>query len=91
VLAHGLQTVAPRQHQSLADDILAGGGALLSEFPFGRPPLPPQFVKRDRTQAGLAQGVVMIQSDVRGGSLHAARAALVYQRWLAVPYPTGKD
>jgi DNA processing protein len=33
----------------------------------------------------------MIQSDVRGGSLHASRAALTYARWLAVPYPTDKD
>jgi DNA processing protein len=91
VLAHGLHTIAPSAHQSLADEILDRGGALLSEFPFGRPPIPQQFVKRDSTQAGLAQGVVMIQSDLRGGSLHASRAALTYQRWLAAPYPTDKD
>ena len=91
VLAHGLQTIAPKQHEDLAEDILASGGALLSEFPFGRSPIPQQFVKRDRTQAGLAQGVVMIQSDLRGGSLHASRAAVLYARWLAVPYPTDKD
>lgn len=53
--------------------------------------MPQQFVKRDRTQAGMAQGVVMIQSDLIGGSLHASRAALDYQRWLAVPYPTSLD
>jgi DNA processing protein len=91
VLAHGLQTIAPSKHERLAEEILAGGGALLSEFPFGRAPIPQQFVKRDSTQGGLAQGVVMIQSDVRGGSLHASRAALNYARWLAVPYPTDKD
>jgi DNA processing protein len=91
VLAHGLQTIAPKQHEALAENILAGGGALLSEFPFGRAPIPQQFVKRDRIQAGLAQGVVMIQSDLRGGSLHASRAAVLYSRWLAVPYPTDKD
>jgi DNA processing protein len=91
VLAHGLQTIAPSQHQRLAEDILARGGALLSEFPLGRAPIPQQFVKRDSTQAALAQGVVLIQSDVRGGSLHASRAALTYARWLAVPYPTDKD
>jgi len=90
VLAHGLHTIAPKQHRRLADDILAAGGALLCEFPFGREPIPQQFVKRDSTQAGLVQGVVMIQSDVRGGSLHASRAALTYARWLAVPYPTTK-
>src|SRR5690606_23354050 len=65
--------------------------ALVSQFPYGTAPLPPHFVKRDRTQAGLAQGVVMVQSDLKGGSLHAARAALNYGRWLAVPYPTERD
>lgn len=91
VLAHGLQTIAPTQHRQLADDILASGGALVSEFPFGKGAIPQQFVRRDRTQAGLAQGVVMVQSDLKGGSLHASRAALDYGRWLAVPYPTEKD
>lgn len=91
VLAHGLQTIAPKRHQKLADQILESGGALVTEYSFGQEPLPTQFVKRDRTQAGLAQGVVMIQSDVVGGSLHASRAALDYKRWLALPYPTKQD
>ena len=91
VLAHGLHTIAPSQHRKLAEEILAGGGALVSEFAYGTDPLPPLFVKRDRTQAGLAEGVVMIQSDLKGGSLHASRAALAYGRWLAVPYPTEND
>lgn len=91
VLAHGLQTVAPSQHRKLAEEILNSGGALVSEYRFGQGALPTQFVKRDRTQAGLAQGVVMIQSDLKGGSLHASRAALDYERWLAVPYPTATD
>lgn len=91
VLAHGLQTVAPSQHRKLAEEILNSGGALVSEYRFGQGALPTQFVKRDRTQAGLSQGVVMIQSDLKGGSLHASRAALDYERWLAVPYPTAAD
>ncbi|MCP1649435.1 DNA-processing protein DprA [Pseudomonas nitroreducens] len=91
VLAHGLQTVAPSQHRKLAEEILDAGGALVSEYRFGQGALPMQFVKRDRTQAGLAQGVVMIQSDLKGGSLHASRAALDYDRWLAVPFPTEAD
>ncbi|WP_235038312.1 DNA-processing protein DprA [Pseudomonas brassicacearum] len=91
VLAHGLQTVAPSQHRKLAEEILNSGGALVSEYRFGQGALPTQFVKRDRTQAGLSQGVVMIQSDLKGGSLHASRAALDYDRWLAVPYPTAAD
>lgn len=91
VMAHGLQTVAPSQHRKLAEDILESGGALVSEYRFGQGALPMQFVKRDRTQAGLAQGVVMVQSDVKGGSLYASRAAVDYGRWLAVPFPTTAD
>lgn len=91
VLAHGLHTIAPSRHRRLADAILERGGALVSEYMIGEDAKPQQFVKRDRTQAGLAQGVVMIQSDLKGGSLHASRAALEYGRWLAVPYPTHID
>jgi len=91
VLAHGLQTIAPSKNRQLAEDILSSGGALVSEFPFGVEPLPQYFVQRDKTQAGMAEGVVMVQSDIEGGSLHASRAALSYGRWLAVPYPTVQD
>ncbi|MBB3695825.1 DNA-processing protein DprA [Sphingomonas sp. BK580] len=91
VLAHGLHMVAPARHRKLAQDILDAGGALVSEFPVGQNAMPQQFVKRDRTQAGLAEGVVMIQSDLKGGSLHASRASIDYGRWLAVPYPTQRD
>lgn len=91
VLAHGLQTVSPSQHRKLAEEILSSGGALVSEYRFGQGAMPNQFVKRDRIQAGLSRGVVMIQSDLKGGSLHASRAALDYERWLAVPYPTAAD
>lgn len=91
VLAHGLQTVAPTSHRALADEIVESGGALVSEFGFGVDALPAQFVRRDKTQAGLAQGVVMVQSDLQGGSLHASRAAISYGRWLAVPVPTTRD
>ncbi|RRV04614.1 DNA-processing protein DprA [Pseudomonas sp. v388] len=91
VLAHGLHTISPSRNKDLANRILSSGGALVSEYKFGQAALPQQFVKRDRTQAGLARGVVMIQSDLKGGSLHASRASLDYERWLAIPYPTRKD
>ncbi len=91
ILAHGLHTIAPRQHASLAEEILDKGGALVTEYSIGVEPISHQFVKRDRIQAGLAAGVVMIQSDKDGGSLHASRAALEYGRTLGVPFPTIHD
>jgi DNA processing protein len=91
VLAHGLQTVAPLQHAELAEQIVATGGTLVTEYAYGVEAAPPLFVRRDRIQAGLSKGVVMIQSDLEGGSLHASRAALRYGRLLAVPRPTSAD
>jgi DNA processing protein len=91
VMAHGLHMVAPSKNKGLAESILNTGGALVSQYPFGRDAIPQQFVQRDKTQAGLAQGVVMVQSDLQGGSLHASRAILDYNRWLAIPYPTEAD
>lgn len=91
VLAHGLHTVAPKSNKYLAEDIISKGGALVSAYGFGVEPQPHLFVKRDRIQAGMAQGVVMVQSDHKGGSLHASRATLNYGRWLAAPYPTDPD
>ncbi len=91
VLAHGLHTVAPQENTPLADAILASGGAWVSQFPFGTDPIPANFVKRDRIQAGLAQGVVLVQSGMTGGSLHASRAALRSGRYLAAVHPTDTD
>ena len=91
VLAHGLQTTAALQHAELAEEIVATGGALVTEYAYGVESAPHQFVQRDRIQAGLSRGVVMIQSDLDGGSLHASRAALRYGRLLAVPRPTQAD
>ena len=91
VLAHGLHTIAPKENTRLAEEIIEAGGLLLTEYPFGVNPHSYQFVRRDRIQAGLALGVIMIQSGVRGGSLHASRAAIKFGRTLAVPEATPFD
>lgn len=88
VMAHGLQTVAPASNRDLASRIVDSGGALVSQYPFGQEPSPYLFVQRDKTQAAMARGVVMIQSDVKGGSLHASSASIANGRWLAVPIRT---
>ena len=91
VMAHGLQTVSPSRNKDLATSILSSGGALVSEFGFDIKPAPTNFVIRDKTQSALSRGVIMIQSDLVGGSLHASRAAIKDQRPLIIPFPTDKD
>ncbi|MDI3374454.1 MULTISPECIES: DNA-processing protein DprA [Pseudomonas] len=91
VLAHGLQTISPSRNKGLATSILSSDGVLVSEFGFDIKPAPTNFVIRDKTQSALSRGVIMIQSDLVGGSLHASRAAIKDQRPLIVPFPTDKD
>jgi DNA processing protein len=91
VLAHGLDSIYPKQNQKLAEEIVEKDGLLLSEYPYGTPSFPSNFVERDRIQAGLARAVIMIQSDETGGSWHASRASIRYGRQLIVPRPTESD
>jgi DNA processing protein len=91
VLAHGLQTIAPKRNAPLAEALMKTGGAIVSEFALGVEPQPRLFVQRDKTQALLSRGVVMVQSDLKGGSLHASRAAIKYSKPLIIPYPTSRD
>lgn len=85
VLAHGLDKVHPTENRRLASEILARGGALVSELPFGVAPNPPAFVRRDRIQSGLAAGVVVVQTGVKGGAMHTARFAERQNRQILCP------
>ncbi|MGB8326999.1 MAG: DNA-processing protein DprA, partial [Steroidobacteraceae bacterium] len=67
--------VYPREHAQLADAIVAGGGALVTEFPPGTPPLKHNFPRRNRLISGLAAGVLVVEAARDSGSLSTARHA----------------
>lgn len=83
VLAHGLDTVQPAANRALAQRILDSGGSWVSEYPVGEPARRTYFVERDRIQSGLSQAVVVIETDIKGGSMHTARFAREQGRILA--------
>ena len=88
VLATGTDEVYPRSHAQLADRILAGGGALLSEYPHGTPAFQSQFLARNRIVSGLSRAIVIIEAPHRSGALATARFALDQNRDIfAVPGP----
>lgn len=76
VLGHGLQSIYPSQHQPLSEQILNGGGALVSEYPWGTPALPHHFPQRNRIIAGLARAILIVEATPQSGSLITARHAL---------------
>jgi DNA processing protein len=80
VLGHGLDTIYPGHHKNLAKEILHQNGGLLTEFKSGTLPDKHNFPTRNRIVAGMADAVVVIETDVKGGSMITARLAFDYNR-----------
>lgn len=88
VLPSPLDHVYPPRHRELADRIVAGGGALVSEVPPGARIGRPDFARRNRLIAGLSTAVVVVEAPDRSGALLTASLALSLGRELyAVPGP----
>ena len=74
ILGNGLDTIYPAENRDLAKNIL-DKGILLSEYPFGIKAEKFRLVERDRIQAMLANDIILIESSIDGGSMHAIKWA----------------
>jgi DNA processing protein len=74
VQACGPDRVYPAHHRRLAERI-AAGGAVVTEFPLGTPPLRGYFPLRNRLISALSHAVVVVEARERSGSLVTARHA----------------
>ncbi len=79
VLAHGLDRVYPGVHNNTAREIIKQG-MLLTEFFMDTNPDRPNFVRRNRIVAGMADAVVVVESAKKGGALITAGIASSYNR-----------
>ncbi len=80
VVAHGLDTIYPSAHRDLARRIVKAGGALVSEYPHGERPFRGRFLERNRIVAGLSDGCVVAESDIKGGAMSTAAIAFGLDR-----------
>lgn len=86
VLGTGIDGVYPKENAKLVDEIIASGGAIVSQFPLQTPPLTTNFPFRNRIISGLSYGVVLIEATERSGSLITARLATEQDREvMAIP------
>jgi DNA processing protein len=69
VLAHGLDIITPSSNTKLAQDIIEKGGTLISEYSIETPPQKFMYIQRNRIQSALSKIVILIESDIRGGSM----------------------
>ena len=82
----GIDVVYPKENKKLAEEILAGGGAIVSELPMGTFPAPQNFPRRNRILSGLSVAVLVVEAAENSGTRVTARCAAEQNRELyAVP------
>ena len=82
----GIDVIYPKENKKLAEEILATGGAIVSEVPMGTFPAPQNFPRRNRILSGLSIAVLVVEAAENSGTRVTARCAAEQNRDLyAVP------
>jgi DNA processing protein len=96
VLGHGLDMVFPAENKKLAQQILDQNGGLLTEYLTRILPIKSNFPQRNRIVAGLADLVLVVESQEKGGAMITAQMAFQQNKEVAAlpgnvlqPYSAG--
>lgn len=80
VFGTGVDVIYPKENTRLAEQILALGGALISEFSLGTFAAPQNFPIRNRILSGMSVGVLVVEAAEYSGTRITARCALEQNR-----------
>jgi DNA processing protein len=80
VVGHGLDKIYPSDHANLAKDMIKNGGGVLSEFFSGTKPDKHNFPLRNRIVAGISDATVLVETNIKGGSMITGNLANAYNR-----------
>lgn len=76
VLGNGLSKITPTTNRQLGEDIIASGGAILSEYEPDVGARDFQFLERNRIVSGLSDAILITEASARSGTLNTASHAL---------------
>lgn len=86
VLGGALDRFYPTENRKLARQVVELGGAVISEYPFGREPDRQTFPMRNRIVSGLSAGVLVVEASSVSGTLITVNQALEQGRSvMAIP------
>ena len=80
VFGTGVDVIYPKENSRLSEQILAFGGALISEFSMGSFAAPQNFPIRNRILSGISIGVLVVEAAEYSGTRITARLALEQNR-----------
>jgi DNA processing protein len=80
VFGTGVDVIYPKENSRLSEQILATGGALISEFAMGSFAAPQNFPIRNRILSGMSIGVLVVEAAEYSGTRITARCALEQNR-----------
>lgn len=76
----GIDVIYPKENKTLAEQILATGGAIVSEYQMGTFPAPQNFPRRNRIISGVSVGVLVVEAGEHSGTRVTARCAMEQNR-----------
>jgi DNA processing protein len=92
VLPSGIEKIYPKENENLSNKIIEKGGLLISEYPSKTKPTKFSFIQRNRITAGLSFAVLVIEAQIKSGTMHTIRFAQEQGKTIyAVPGSEGTD
>ena len=86
VLGTGIDSNYPRGSEHLRAEIVANGGAIVTEYLINESYSAYNFIQRNRIQASLAQITVPVEWRIKSGTAHTVNFTKDYGRFLVMPY-----